>query len=62
MEKAINVLEIIPDSNVPYYLNKMYKKTGEPVPAFHIYTRYGDSNVPKKENANKDIIKKLWNI
>lgn len=48
MGKAVNVLEIIPDSNVPYYLNKMYKKTGEPVSAFHIYIRYGDSNVPKK--------------
>lgn len=43
---------------VPFFLTKEYKG----VYSYKIYTRVGDTNTPKTENANYSDIEKLWRI
>lgn len=46
--KEIDVIIIKNNTHKPFYLEKDYGK----VKAYHIYTRTGDRNTPKNENAN----------
>ncbi len=44
--------------NIPFYLSKKYKG----IFANQIYTRVGDTNTPKTDNANYCDVEKLWRI
>lgn len=43
---------------VPFFLTERYKGVNE----YQIYTRVGDTNTPKNQNANYADIEKLWRI
>lgn len=53
----IDVLVIKQSENVPFFLAEKYKEVGT-----NIYTRIGDTNTPKNENASFNDIEKLWRI
>lgn len=55
-DKEIDVIIIKNDIKKPFYLEKDYKT----VKAYHIYTRTGDRNTPKNENANFADIEYMW--
>ena len=54
--KEIDVIRIKNNIKKPFYLEKDYGK----VKAYHIYTRTGDRNTPKNENANFVDIEYMW--
>ena len=53
----IDVLQIKSSKHVPFFISKRYKDVGT-----QIYTRVGDTNTPKDENASYNDIEKLWRI
>lgn len=55
-DKEVDVIIIKNNINKPYYLEKDYKG----IKAYHIYTRTGDRNTPKNENANFGDIEYMW--
>ena len=52
----IDVLIVISDKNVPYYLVERY----ESISQNNIYTRIGDTNTPINKSADINDIEKLW--
>lgn len=63
--KKIDVLEIIPNDKIPYFLDKDYSHKSEKNPSrsvkkYHIYTRNGDSNTSIDSQSTKNQIEKLW--
>lgn len=54
----IDVLVVKSSPNVPFYLEEDYKG----VFRHQIYTRVGDTNTPKTEQASYNDIEKLWRI
>lgn len=52
----IDVLIVISDENVPYYLVERY----ESISQNNIYTRIGDTNTPINKSADINDIEKLW--
>ena len=53
----IDVLWIKSSKHIPFFISKRYKDVGT-----QIYTRVGDTNTPKDENAGYNDIEKLWRI
>ena len=55
-DTCIDVIVIVSDENVPYYLVERY----EGVHQNNIYTRVGDTNTPINRSADLNDIEKLW--
>ena len=53
----IDVLQIKATKDVPFFLEEKYRDVGT-----QIYTRIGDTNTPKNEQASYHDIEKLWEI
>ena len=53
---SIDVIVVISDNKVPYYLSERYQQ----VVANHIYVRVGDTNTPINKSADNTVIEKLW--
>lgn len=54
--KTIDIIVVEHSSNVPFYLTTRCQK----LEAYHIYTRFGDSNTPVDKSADRDRVEKLW--
>lgn len=57
---AIDVLEIRNRPDKPFFLTRDYESRGERVRNGVIYTRLGDTNIPKKESAPEDHVELMW--
>ena len=55
-EKSVDVLVVVSDSRVPYYLTERCEK----VNPNNIYIRVGDTNTPINKSADVGRIEKLW--
>lgn len=58
----LEVIQIEPNTNVPYYLTNDYQYEGFICKSNYIYTRTMDSNTPRNKSADRIQVEKLWKI
>ena len=54
--KSLDVIVVKNTRNTPYYLTKDFMG----LKAYHIYSRIMDTNTPKPESADVDVVERLW--
>lgn len=59
-DKKIDVVVVKQSDNTPFYLLEDYKKEGQLIYKGAIYTRKGDTNIPKTKTANIHETELLW--